>query len=86
MEKSLTELSESNQARATIIDGDVKEFVVAFRKGLTDPDAEKRKGFVRDLVACATLDSEELRVEPNVPAITGIKVVLPRGFEPRFKP
>lgn len=85
-EKALSELSESNSARASITDGDVREFVVAFRKGLTDPDAEKRKGFVRDLVACATLDSEELRVEPNVPAITGVKVALPRGLEPRFSP
>ena len=63
----------------------VKEFLAEFREGLADPNCELRKQVISCLIDEAELDGDDLTLIPAA-SITGFKVALPRGLEPRFSP
>lgn len=67
-------------------EGELAEFLDEFRKGLLDPDSEKRKALLRQLLDKAELEGDVVALSPRTQPITGLNLALPPGFEPGFKP
>ena len=74
--------SEEKPVLTKLTDSMIQSFLKNYKKQFQAADIEKKKGILRTMIDSSVLDRDSLKINPSYECITGVKMVLPRGFEP----